>query len=456
MKLNMNSLKVWIVMVVIAFVTSCSDDDPIAPFNVNFTNATVGVSNSAEVSITFSRAVESNGTLVIDINSGGLTYGTDADYFTTPAAENDQISLAFVAGDASVSFTVTEGSGLNIQQDETITFTIAEGDGSFELGQTATATATFTENFIAPSGTVEIDGGGEAFPNQAFIDLSKLNQTTADKYSWDLGFHTSAGSHQVTVNNSAYVMARPLQTTDIDAVTATDTAGFAGVMYLSNYEDPRAAGWIDHQNGDLNATAIGAISATDAENPVYIIKRDGEGRNWKKVRILQDGDNYTILHADIDASSHTSTSVTKDAAYNFTFLDLDNGPTSVAPETGNWDLMYSTYANRANFGTEFAVGFNDFVIINRTGVSVAMVTNDVATYEAFSAADLASVQLFGDRIDGIGSSWRSLVNFALVLNEDRFYVIQDGEGQLYKLKFTRLTSLNGERGYPEITFELVQ
>jgi hypothetical protein len=455
MTFKINTLKIWIAMLVLTCCYSCNDDDPLVPFQVNFTNTAVGIDATTEIEITFSRTVASSGVLIIQVGAGGLNYGADADFYTDPAISNDQITLDFSAGDASVQFTITQGTGLNIQQDEQITFSINEGDGTFEAGENSTATATFSENFIAPSGTMEIDGGGTTFPNQAFIDLSKLNQTTIDKYSWDLGFETIAGSHRVIINNSAYVMARALENHDIDAVTASDTLGFASVMYLSNYEDPAAANWIDHQNGDLDQAAIGSIHATDGENPVYIIKRDGDNRNWKKVRMLQEGDGYLIQHADIDATTHTTTSISKDEAYNFIFFDLDQGQIAVEPVANQWDLMYSTYANRANFGITLAVGFNDFVTINRTGVSVAMVLEDAHAYDEFDSDDLSTVSLSGDNISAIGSSWRSLIDFALVLNEDRFYVIEDTDQHVYKLKFTRLTSIAGERGYPEITFERI-
>ncbi|MDW3194369.1 MAG: HmuY family protein [Cytophagales bacterium] len=449
-------MRISVVLMALLALVSCSEDDPVPPFDVNFTNTSVGITTTAQIEITFSRAAGNSGSLAIEVATGNLSYGETADFVTDPPVENDQITIDFLPGDETINFEISTSSGLNIQQDETLTFKLIDSDDAFSVGQNTSVTVTFSENFIAPSGTLEIDGGGSTFPNQAFIDLSKLTQTTADKYSWDLGFLSNVGEHRVILNNSAYVMARALESTDIDAVTAQDTAGFAASMYISNYEDPGAANWIDHQSGDLDQTAIGLIGSSDEDNRVFIIKRDGEGRNWKKIRILRDGDNYAILHADIDATTHNRTTVTKDAAYQFNFLDLDHGMTTVSPETDKWDLMYSTYANRANFGITLAVGFNDFITVNRQGVSAVMVNEEEVTYEDFNSAHVNDLTFVEDNIAVIGSTWRSLVDFSLVLNEDRFYVIRDGQDQIYKLKFTRLTSIAGERGYPEITFERVQ
>ncbi|MBV6646029.1 MAG: HmuY family protein, partial [Cyclobacteriaceae bacterium] len=37
----------------------------------------------------------------------------------------------------------------------------------------------------------------------------------------------------------------------------------------------------------------------------------------------------------------------------------------------------------------------------------------------------------------------------------RFYLIKDSQENIYKLRFNRLTSVTGKRGYPEFTYELL-
>lgn len=437
------------------FTSSCGKDDTSpTPLQINFTNTEMSLLNSAEVGITFSRAAETAGSITLSVLSSSLVYGVDADFYTEPALVGNEIELPYEAGDESLTLTIYPGAALNIAEDATITLELGDGN-DLVVGSSSFIVITISENFIAQSGTMEINGGGADFPNQSFIDLSKLSQSTVDKYSWDLGFSSTSIEHHVVLNSSAYVMARAIESTDIDQVGATDTVGFAAKMYLSNYVDGEASGWIDNQNGDLSDTAFGSISSTDSGNKVFIVKRDGEDRNWKKVRVLQDGENYTIQYADIDATSHSELSISKDAAYNFTFLDLDNGVTNVEPEKEKWDLMYSTYSGRANYGQFLAIGYNDYIVLNRSEVSAAMVAESEFSYSEFSLDDISNVSLVSDNISVIGSSWRGLVDFSLVLNEDVYYVISDSEGNHYKLKFTRLTSETDERGYPEFKFELL-
>ncbi|WP_462253219.1 HmuY family protein [Ekhidna sp.] len=433
--------------------TACGDDDTTTvPINLNFANSDLGLSESVELAINFSRPSETSGQLILGIATS-LNYGTEADFYTDPEIINNEIIMEYETGDESVNLTISAGSSLNIAQDETITITVIESN-EFELGTSTTATITVAENFIAQSGIIEIDGGGSEFPNQAFIDLSKLTQHTVDKYSWDIGFNTESGSHNVILNSSAYVMARTIDKTDIDDVSETDTVGFSAKMYISNYVDTEATEWIDHQSGDLSQTAFD-ISATNSENLVYIIKRDGDGRDWKKVRVVQDGDNYTLQYADINATTHSEVTISKDESYNFIHFDLDDGVVSVEPSKTSWDIMYGTYSGIANFGAFLAIGYNDYVILNRSNVSAAMIEEATVAYDAFTADDITSNSLVEDDISVIGSTWRSLVNFSLVLNEDVYYIIKDAEGNNYKLKFTRLSSESGERGYPEFKIELL-
>lgn len=443
-------------------VAGCSeDDDSIQPFAVSFSSTEAGISPqspSAEVVLTFSRPSSSAGEVKLSLNANGLTYGESNDFFTSVVPEQNVISLAFESGDESVSFTVHSGSAAALQEDKAITFSILDDEtNTFVSGNTSELSVQFAENFVSNGATIEIDGGGAEQPYQVFIDLSKQTQQPVDKYSWDLGFSTNQNDFAVVLNGSAFVMARPLDVTDIDAVTANDTIGFSSNMFISNYYDTEASNWIDNQNGSFDETAISAIAETDNDNKVYIIKRDGDGRNWKKVRILRSGSDYVLQYADIASTTHEELTITKDEANNFIHVDLDNGVTTVEPEKELWDLMYSTYSGVANYGVWLGIAFNDIVILNRSYVSAVKIdeTSEV-TYDGFTANDLVNYSLDGDNIFVIGDTWRGLEGYALVLKTDVFYVIQDAEGNHYKLKFTSLTATSREeRGYPEFKYELL-
>lgn len=437
--------------------SACNEEESLPPFNVNFANQEIGITESEMVDIIFSRAAESNGEINIQINSGNLTYGEENDFYTIPAAVNQQLTLPFVSGADKVTFEVKAGNNLNIQQDESISFTLLEGAGNLFLpGQNASISALFSENFVAREATLELDGGGEDQTNQAFVDLSKLEQTVVDKSTWDLGFYTEAGEHRVILNSSAYLMARPLEKTDLTAVTTEDTTGFAAAMQIPQFSPMFGAiDWIDADDGDLSKTAFGDIAADMASAKVFIVKRNGD---WQKVKIAQSGENYEIQYADINSSQVKSATIEKNPDYNFTFFSFENQAVMVQPASDKWDIMYGTFtvALPLGEGTFIPYGFKDYITINRTGVSVATVMESEITYENFAEADVSSLD-FSTAQNAIGSDWRQGggPTSAPSLFTDRFFVLEDVDGHIYKIKFTRLTTPGGERGYPEFTYELV-
>ncbi len=448
------------ILVATIFLVSCNEDDPIpVPININFASTEAGISSTTtevEVTIVFSRSVENAGTLGLILNSGNLNYGDDADFYTDLTESTSSYSLDYTAGAESVSFTVTAGSGLNIEQDETISFTIAEmADDEFSVGENGTIEITFGENFIAESGQVTLDAGGSEFTQQAYFDFSKNTQTAVDKYSWDLGFY-SGSDNRVTVNNAANVMARVLDVTDLAAVSADDTLGFAAVMSVPNYDPSAGASvWIDDQSGDLSLTAFGEISATSDDAKVFIIKRDGEDRNWKKVRVYSTESGYTLEYADIDSEEFTTAEISKNAAFNFVHFDLDNGEVTTIPEKASWDIVYGTYALRYPFGAAaIPYGFKDYILINRNDTQVAVVTE--LEYSAFAKTDVDGLE-FSTSTDAIGAEWRAGggPTSGPAVYEDRFFVLKDSQGNHYKIQFLSLTDASGERGYTDLQFELL-
>lgn len=462
MNKHLSTLLIVVLITLSTALTSCNESKEVEPITINFSNTEIGISStntSANIEIIFSRAVSTEGSLVLTLSSGNLVLGAEED-FDIEGASATEIVIAYEAGAESVFFTLLAGSGLNIAQEESLTISLQSTEESnLILGGNTTLTVTFSENFIAPSGTIELNGGGATFTNQAFVDLSKLSQTVVDKHTWDLGF-SSGNDFRIIVNSSAAVMARPLEKTDLTSVIADDTLSFAYEMTIPppNFDvSIESASWVDTPDGNLETTAFGSVSATDTDNKVFIIKRDGAGRNWKKVRILQSNNDYVLQYADISSTTFQTITIAKDLDYNFTFADLDNGIVSVEPAKSSWDIMYSTYTETLNFGGDLPYLYNDFIVLNRNNTEVATVFTDDFGYEDFNLSNI-ELLTFESEIDALGENWRSGggPTSGPALHTDRFFVIEDSDGHLFKLKFNRLTSLDGERGSPEFTFEIIQ
>lgn len=460
-------------------ITSCGDDEtPLPIIGVAFETTALGIAsdaNSVNVVVSLSRSTTVDSKASISVAETAVQYGTG--YTTTPAVSNGAIELDIPSGSETVSFTVTRAASL-LAPGSSVAFTLTglTGETNSEISGNTTVTVSF--DAVASAGnsfTAEI--GGPTEPNQVFVDLSLDTRTTAERTSWDLGFY-SGSENKVIVNYATFALARALDKTDMNSVTAQDTIGFAASVRIGT---AGAHAYIDHPDGDLGKLAIADISATDSDNKVYIINRGGgpgtgtvnpgsvdvgsTPRGWKKIRILRSGSNYKIQHADIGATTFEEVTVTKDPNYNFVYFSFDSNTTpTVEPPKAEWDFVFTVSSNIINFGLgDGAYGFSDFALSNRQGgVQVARVElerdgegNVIAgqtSYDDFTSANLSTVT-FSPNGNTIGSSWRSV--FSRTAHDYVYFIIKDNEGNNYKVQFLGLMNQQGERGNSSVKYALL-
>lgn len=220
--------------------------------------------------------------------------------------------------------------------------------------------------------------GGANQPNQVFLDLSTETATPVNRASWDFGF-SSGADFRVTINGAIKMAVKQLATTDMSITQTSDAnvAVGAGTNASSN-------GYCDNPTGVLAGaglgigTAIAEVSATDADNKVYLVNLgfavstttpnlgsvsiDGNARGWKKVRFLRNGNGYKIQYADLTSTTFTEKTIAKDSEFNFTFFSMTSGTTvAVEPQKTKWDLNFTTFTNYVNFGSEVTYGYSDFI-----------------------------------------------------------------------------------------------
>ena len=80
------------------------------------------------------------------------------------------------------------------------------------------------------------------------------------------------------------------------------------------------------------------------------------------------------------------------------------------------------------------------------------------SYDNFTLADVDATLFSNADRRSIGSSWRNGGGPGTLpsLKDNVFYIVNDTDGNLYKLKFLALTNDNGERGYPKFVYNLLQ
>ncbi|MEM9327070.1 MAG: HmuY family protein [Bacteroidota bacterium] len=461
----------------LCILSACNDDDDALPvLGIAFETTAIGIpsdATDAEVVISFSRAFSVASTLSMTVMETAVMSGVD--YSTTPAIAGNNLTVSVDAGALEASFTVTRIADF-IRDGSNIVFTLTDitGEENAEISGNTAITVSF-DAIASPGSSLVAEIGGATQPNQVFVDFSLNQQHTAERVSWDLGFYTGEDD-KVIVNYSTYTMAQALSKTDMNEVTSADTVGFSGTQVIGT---AGAHVYVDHPDRDLENLAIADISATDGDNPVYIINRGagpGTGdvdpgsvdvgstpRGWKKVRILMDGEDYVIQHADIDATSFEEVTIAKSGVASFNYFSFEEGADREV-EPAAWDIVFSVSSNIINFGAgDGAYGFSDFVLSNRQGgVQVArvelerdddgVVIDGQTGYDDFTADDLGSVD-FSASGNIIGSSWRSV--FSRSAFDYVFFIVQDDEGNNYKVQFLGLLDEMGNRGNSSLKYELL-
>lgn len=324
--------------------------------------------------------------------------------------------------------------------------------------------STLTLNGIAGS------EAGSSAANSVYVDFSADKQTPILRDSWNLGFY-SGSDFKVILNATIGASAIKINKTDINTVTTADfdpnnlKTGRGGNLYFNNSDDQQEA-------NILNNTAIASISATDSENKVYIVNRTGGSDNVLptadlfKIRILRKGNGYTLQYAKVTETTFKSIDITKNTTFNFQYVSLVTGNTvSVEPEKLNWDLvwgwsMYKTLYTNTDIGFSGFIpyGFSDLIIINNMGgTQAAEILKSDFAYEDFTEANLSSSKVtFSSARDAIADKWR--VTTGTGIKSDRFYLIKDAVGNVYKLKFVSMGvgADGGERGKPVIEYKLIK
>lgn len=334
--------------------------------------------------------------------------------------------------------------------------------------------------FIAPpsdGSTLTLNGligaeAGSAAGNSVYVDFSADKQTSVARSSWDLGFY-SGSDFRVILNNTTGAGAKVITTTNASLATVGE-ADTLGLTLAVNQAGPANTdfAYFDAINGSLSSTVIPAVSATAADNKIIILNRGTGGgiaaRPWIKLKVTRNSSGgYTLQYGKIkETTNFTTIDIPKDGNFNFKFVSLNNGAVvSVEPEKANWDLVWTYSVYKTTFGSDLVpYNFSDLVFINTlAGVTATAVATSTKSYAAFGEADL-SVVTFSSARDVIGSNWRLTqpvtvngITTPIGVKSDTFFLVKDGSGNVYKLKFNSFISNDGgTRGKPVIEYKLVK
>lgn len=461
---KLNSMKIWAIGIAFSVLGAC-DDDPALPDNlVTFETASLGFEgDETEVKIKLTREVNVDTEIEITVAPDQLTYGTE--FTTEPDGSSGTIALTIPAGNAEATVKVIRKPGVLFNGDESITFAIVSSTAPVLPGEGLTAALSFVA-ITSEGSQLQLSGKTDASPyaNSVYADLSANKQIPVDRKSWNMGFYNGE-DFRVILNPGYQTTAVALTKTDISAVTLADADA---VMNLNHdIEDPATLILADHWDGDLTKTAFSAVAASENDNKVYLVSFEGSKNKdqWFKVKVTRSAQGYKIQYARIGETTIKTLDVPKNTTYNFNFVSLESSAIVVAePPKANWDIEWSYSTNNSGLNTPY--WFQDFVLLNNVGGAgaVEIVKTSAAdaetAYTTFAETDLTGITFISKR-DVIGSKWRSTGGpggGATGIRRDRFYVIKDPRGNVYKLKFVSMgvASDGGERGKPVIEYKLVK
>lgn len=335
---------------------------------------------------------------------------------------------------------------------------------------------------IPPIGTVISPlVGGPTQPNQVWIDLNLEHQTTNRRDAWELAF-TNDKHFRVLLNSSIMMAVGEIPNAyDIDAVTESSVAQLKYKVQIADFSDNSK--YIDDPSGNYatQTSGMAPVSSNDNENPVYLLNlgrkifegkvdvgasmpTDGQERGWMKIRVLRHQDGYKLQYAKLSETTHKEVIIKKNTAYNFQFFSLMNeSEVLIQPEKNKWHFVYTVMTNLTDAGTFYtSYIFSDVVLTNiHHQVKSYMVTvpNGVNTDEYFAnfkKSNVDETKLNNDDQRAIGSNWRSIAEQSTSeasVRADRFFILKDANGTYFKIRFLKMRSAQGERGYPEFEYQ---
>lgn len=324
---------------------------------------------------------------------------------------------------------------------------------------------------------LEAEVGGPAQPYQVWVDLSTGEMKKTIRTGWDLGFYTG-DEFAVILNTGAVMSATEIEgVTELSQVSSQSVSGLMQSVQVGTFDADNLQ-YVDDVKGNYleNGTVInepGKIylinmgfniyEGTFISGTAYPI---GTARGWKKIKVTEEGNGYKLEYADLDQAQPQEAFIPKDAQYNFTFFSMITDEIKdIQPPKTEWDLCFTVFVNEVtdnNGNSQGSYIFSDFVITNtmaNTGAYEVITGSSTLPedFSSFGSSDVDASEFIYNDHRAIGDHWRQIPG-AIVKN-DRFYVLKDPNGILFKIKFISMTQQDPNnsdlilRGHPVFEYE---
>lgn len=295
----------------------------------------------------------------------------------------------------------------------------------------------------AEFGNVEM---GEDYKDQIFFDFESGRVVHVSEInSWHLAFDAAIDGYHVFLNGGADVMIYNTGQTDFSKVTSAPA--------------PTAKEWMfDRPSGLADSTAVGDWRSNGylSKNEIFIVKLNAtyNPNNLKKIRIVSvSSSEYVIEYADLNESYARIITIPKDDNYNYSYFSFDNDGYVLQPDPpkNSWDIVFTRYRFIYYDLDNFPYMVNG-VLLNPYKTKAAKdSTNSFDALEGQAIIDLS----YSNHRDVIGFDWK-VYNFTTERYEiakQYTYVINNRNGQYWKLRFLDFYNKQGIKGSPSFEFQ---
>lgn len=291
---------------------------------------------------------------------------------------------------------------------------------------------------------------GTDYTKAVYISLKHNTQQTRLWKDWDLAFEATDSGTYVWLNTGKFMFAAHTNVIDF---TAADTLGKEWKMdddALTNDSNAIGKWWMNDEvmiidRGKVFYTGINA------------------GQRFKKIRFEQVSANqYVFSYCNYNNSTPVSYTLNKISGNGLMYFSFDNGGQIVdmAPANENWDFVLTRYTHiyyEEPLSSPYRYYLVNGGISNKwNGITgLRMIKDSTAGYVPFEEMnrDLAEPLAFLSEANTIGFEWKAVdintSSYTIIPN--RYYLLKDKEGFVYKVRFLNFYDDQGRRGV--ITFE---
>lgn len=296
------------------------------------------------------------------------------------------------------------------------------------------------------------------YSQQVFYNLNNKNIASENEWkNWNLAFYSQEDDYFIKLNSASNMKA---------ALTSSDK--FTTEINIEELEfktdDPKGGsqrGINEFFNNVRNDTLY-------SDSLVYVlflgINNNGDSLGYKKIVFDYVYKNqYHIRYSNLDGSEYFNKTILKYPSKNFTsFSFLINETVEIEPDKTTWDLLF-TLTTDFVYTDDFSDTLADYSVTSAllNPYTTRAYLEEKISFDKFSIEHI-NESLFSNDINIIGYDWKryeisSGNSGTYSIYPNKVYIINDGSGLYYKLKFLSFKDPEtNERGTFSFEYEVLK